>query len=374
MRVASSSIKASPKHQQIFETLRQEIHLGRYHPGQRIPSEAALVTRFGASRITVGRAVKDLERAGLVDRKAGSGSFVRQQAGPVPDHGLAFGLLIPDLGRTEIFEAICQGMAEAPQAVGHTLLWASPMSRDPQHSRASQAWEICRQYLARRVNGVFFAPLETTEGDDHINHRIVTEFHHANIPVVLLDRDFLPYPKRSRHDLVGIDNRRAGFAATRHLLDQGCRQLVFMSYPNPAATISERMAGFREALFASGLPVTENAVRHLSPGDEASLKKIMHGQRPDGLVCANDRTAGHLMHNLKQLGIEVPRDVRIVGMDDIAYASLLPAPLTTIHQPCREIGMAAVSAMMERLARPDMPARDILLECPLVVRKSCGAL
>ena len=69
----------------------------------------------------------------------------------------------------------------------------------------------------------------------------------------------------------------------------------------------------------------------------------------------------------------IPRDVRIVGIDDVQYAKLLPVSLTTVHQLCREIGVAAASAMLERLEMPHMPARDILLNCRLVVRDSCGA-
>ena len=79
------------------------------------------------------------------------------------------------------------------------------------------------------------------------------------------------------------------------------------------------------------------------------------------------------MQALIQLKYRIPQDVRIVGIDDVEYASLLPVPLTTVHQPCREIGVAAVAAMLERLAAPEMPIRDILLDCELVIRDSCGA-
>jgi DNA-binding LacI/PurR family transcriptional regulator len=62
-----------------------------------------------------------------------------------------------------------------------------------------------------------------------------------------------------------------------------------------------------------------------------------------------------------------------VGIDDVAYASLLPVPLTTVHQPCHDIGEAALHAMLERLDRPKAPARNVLLDCWLVVRESCGS-
>ncbi len=94
---------------------------------------------------------------------------------------------------------------------------------------------------------------------------------------------------------------------------------------------------------------------------------------PEAVVCANDRTAGRLMHTLLGLGHRVPDDVRLVGIDDVAYARLLPVPLTTLRQPSREIGIAAIAAMLDRLAHPDLPTRDILLQGTLIVRKSCGA-
>jgi GntR family transcriptional regulator, arabinose operon transcriptional repressor len=94
---------------------------------------------------------------------------------------------------------------------------------------------------------------------------------------------------------------------------------------------------------------------------------------PDAIVCANDRTAGLVMHTLQSLGHHVPNDVRIVGIDDVHYASLLPVPLTTLRQPCREIGVAAMAAMLERVSRPALAPRDIFLHTPLVIRKSCGA-
>ena len=67
----------TPKHRQVYRSLEREIRDGRFQEGDRLPSEADLVRQFGASRITVGRAVRDLQRAGLVERRAGSGTYVR---------------------------------------------------------------------------------------------------------------------------------------------------------------------------------------------------------------------------------------------------------------------------------------------------------
>lgn len=357
------------KHAQVFTTLRREIQSGRWKPEQKLPSEAQLVRRFGLSRITVGRALRDLQAAGLVQRRAGSGTFVRRsRAGS----SLSFGLLIPDLGDSEIFEPICQGMMASPLAREHALVWGSGTGTDS--SKEENAWQLCRHYIERGVSGVFFAPLEITPAKDEVNQRIVRALDDARIPIVLLDRTVLRYPEPSQHDLVGIDNRRAGYVITEHLLRLGCRRVAFVGVPNAASTVDAREAGYREALHAWNVPFERPLASRIDPDDIATVRALMQQQRPDGVVCANDRTAGRLMHSLRRLQYDVPNDVRLVGIDDVEYASLLPVPLTTLRQPTRQIGDTALSVMLDRVARRDLPRRDTLLHCELIVRESCGAI
>jgi DNA-binding LacI/PurR family transcriptional regulator len=218
----------SPKYRQV--TALKEIQSGRLKKGDRLPSEAELVPAFGASRITVGRAVRELQAAGLVERRAGSGTFVRS---PQAARALSVGLRSPDRGETEIFEPICQGMMASPLAREHVLIWGSPSGS----SKEERAWQLCRQYIDRSVSGVFFAPLEAPREDNDVNERIARALDEARIPIVLLDRTVVPYPGRGHHDLVGIDNRRAGYIITEHLLRLGSRRIAFVSMPNAAATV-----------------------------------------------------------------------------------------------------------------------------------------
>jgi GntR family transcriptional regulator of arabinose operon len=360
----------NPKYRQIFDRLARDISSGKYAPGQKLPSEAALVRLFGSSRITVGRAVRELKEQGLVQRIAGSGTYVRPRL--QKDAGALFGLLIPDLGETEIFEPICQGMAGAPQASQHGLLWGRSDSSGS--TKEEQALGLCRQFIERNVAGVFFAPLELTPEKDETNLTIATALDKAHIPVILLDRCIFPFPQRSRYDLVGINNRRAGYLATEHLLKQGCRRILFVADLSTTSTVEARIVGFRDALFARNLSIEPHSVQCMVSIANGALRQILDNLRPDGFVCVNDRTAGRLMQGLLALGHQIPREFRIVGIDDVEYAKLLPVPLTTIHQPCREIGQAAMAAMLDRIKNPDMLARDILLDCKLVVRASCGSV
>jgi DNA-binding LacI/PurR family transcriptional regulator len=362
-----SRVLEAPKYQQVFSALRRDIQSGRLGRGERLPSEAELVRQFGASRITVGRAVRELQAAGLVERRAGSGTFVKA---PQVAGALSFGLLIPDLGETDIFEPICRGMMASPLAREHALIWGSVSGGDA--PREDHAWRLCRQFIERGVAGVFFAPLELSAGKDGVNRRIADALDAARIPVVLLDRTVVAYPERGHHDLVGIDNRRAGYVITDHLLRAGAGRVAFVGLPHAAATVDAREAGYREALHAWKRPPDDALAKRLDPADEAAVRTLIETQRPDAIVCANDRTAARLMHTILRLGYRVPADVRIGGIDDAEMASVLPVPLTTLRQPSRQIGDAALAAMLERVARTDLPTRDILLQCQLIVRDSCG--
>jgi DNA-binding LacI/PurR family transcriptional regulator len=349
-----------PKYRQVFEKLSHEILSGKYPPGQKFPSEAALVQQFGTSRITVGRALRELSQRGLVERVAGSGTYVGR--GHVSADSLVFGLLIPDLGTSEIFEPICQGIAGAPTASRHGLLWGQVAAREA--PAEEQALGLCEQFMASNVAGVFFAPLERGAAARETNATIVARLEEARIPLVLLDRSVEPYPLRSRHDLVGIDNRRAAYLAAEYLAQQGAGQISFLAYAGGASTIDARIAGFRESCEGG-------AVYRVDEMTEASMGPMLRNFRPgDGFVCANDRTAGEFMKAVLALGYRVPAHLRIVGIDDVEYASLLPVPLTTVRQPCREIGEAAMETMLSRIARPNRAGRDVLVECRLVVRES----
>lgn len=348
-----------PKYQNIVDSLVESITSGGLQAGQKLPSEAMMVKRYSTSRITVGRAMRELQQRGLIERVAGSGSYVRgsgaSAAGP-----LVFGLLIPDLGETEVFEPMCQGIATAPEAGEHALLWGHSDANGS--SKAERAWQLCRQYVNRRVSGVFFAPLEFEAEALQTNRKILASLAEAGIPVVLLDRRPSNAPERNRPDLVGINNRQAGYLATEHLIRLGCQRIAFLAYHGSETTINARYAGYLDALSAYGL---RTAIE--------SLDEIRAPEEVQAYVCINDRVAGELMHLFLYRRVRVPEDIRIVGIDDVSYAGLLPVPLTTVRQPCRAIGALALSTMLDRIHHPHLPSRDILVDGELVIRKSCGA-
>lgn len=366
----NDSAKRTTKNDRIVEFFRTRIQDGTYKPSQRLPSETALCARFGVTRATVGKALRELEHAGLIARRQGSGSFVRRPDG---HRTLTLGLLVPSLGEGEIFEPICNAIATATAAHGHRLLWGQFASSEPT-DRCVQAERLCQSYIEQKVDGVFFAPVELADAMYEANARIAGLLSRAGIPVVLLDQDVVKFPGRSAFDLIGIDNRRAGYVLASHLLDQGCERIAFVARPHSAQTVDARIAGYRGALLDRHRRIDTDRVHFGDPDDPAFLDALLKGkQRPDAVMCANDYTAAKLIAALLRRGVRIPDDIRVTGVDDLKYASLLTVSLTTIRQPCRAMGEAAAHALFERADHPAMPGRDILLDFQLVPRDSSGS-
>ncbi len=367
-----SDADAVPKHRDISRQLLAEILAGKYQATDRLPSEAQLVKRFGVSRPTAARALRDLQDEGLIERRAGSGTYLREQAKPASLRQL--GLLVPERGTTEIFEQICGELSSLARAHDYALLFGgaalAPGEADAsrEHARA-----VCDRFVEQRVAGVFFAPFETVADREEVNRDLTERLRGAGIPLVLLDRDVVGFPRRSSFDLVSIDNFAGGFLIAEHLLKLGCKRPVFLARPGSAPTIDARIAGMREALDRVGRAWAREWVLLGDPEKPGWVRARIADGSCDAVVCANDLTAAQLLRTLEGLHVRVPRDLRVAGFDDVPYAALLTPALTTMHQPCRDLAVTAFRALAERMADPALPTRTLMLAPRLVVRESCGA-
>jgi len=358
------------KHHSIYEHVRNAITSGEYPVGHRVPSEAELSARFDACRHTASRALRELERQGFLIRRRGAGSFVRRRYSVECN---LFGLIVPvgEPGKS-IFGRMCGHMARLAQSNGFALLWGDPLSAEAD-VQIDRAEKLCDQYVARKVAGVFFAPLEVPAQRLSVNRKIAERLRNAGITVVLVDRDIYDYPDRSEFDLVGIDNRHSGYVVTKHLIDLGCRRIVFIAGPMTVATVTGRIAGYRDALLRHGITPDPKWVDCGDVHRRDEFCARIRTSDADAYVCVNDYTAALVMHHLAAMGIRVPQDVRLVGFDDVEMARLLPVPLTTLHQPAEQMGDVAMKLMLERMADPNLAPRHVMLNCELVVRESCGA-
>lgn len=368
----SEDSRSSVRFPEIARQLRDEVLASRYGSAGRLPSETQLVRRFGVSRPTVARALKVLVDEGLLERRAGSGTFVCNGVKTKTSNKL-LALLIPGLGNTEIFQLICGEIASLARMNDYGLVWGgSDQPRlDPELS-LQQTRQLCLQFIDRGVAGVFFAPHEFVK-EKEFSREMAEMLRDAGIPVVLLDRDLTSFPNRSDFDLIAIDNFAGGYLLAEHLLKLGCKRIHFVAKPLSASTVEARIAGVREAFARRNLNPGPNWIHFGDPEDKKFVRNLAGPTRPDAFICANDHTAALLLRELHQCRVSVPGDVRVVGFDDVKFATLVSPPLTTMQQPCREIAHTAFRIMMERLSDASCPPCLSVLTPRLVVRDSCGA-
>lgn len=373
------------KHLRVYEQLVQGVLQGDYEQGKRLPSDSDLAEQFSVSRPTIAKAVLELEKKGMVERRGAAGTFVRAQRA---DKTAKLGLLMTRLQLTpsdfgdfvSLYSMVVSQISLTASESGHVLLM-NELPLGDEDELIAHAWDICRQLIEMQVKGVFFMPLEVAGEKRHINYRIAEAFDNAGIAVTLLDRDIDTRPTRSKFDIVGVNNEQGMFELTNYLITSGYRRINFISGKVAVSSVLDRISGYEKALRYHGVTPDPKRIRQFEifpftdRDEEAERKAVIHlmeGSDADALVCANDRTAAIVMKYAPQLGIRIPDDLGIAGFDDEAFCSYLPIPLTTMRQPARAIGAEAVRVMLSRIASPQMPGRDVLISPELVVRSSCG--
>ena len=191
-----------------------------------------------------------------------------------------------------------------------------------------------------------------------------------NMPVVMIDRD-LP---NVEVDAVLTDNQLGGLLATRHLLELGHTRIACIAGPSSITPSAERIIGYRKALEEGGILYDESLILrgdyHAQSGMEITHAILKMDPRPTAIFALNDLMALGALRAAAEAGFAVPRDLAIVGYDDLDIARFTNPPLTTIAQPKKEVGARAVSMLVDRISRKSGPPSRLLLPPELIVRRS----
>ncbi|MCH6256519.1 GntR family transcriptional regulator [Puniceicoccaceae bacterium K14] len=356
---------SKPTYLQIFDEVKKNIRNRNLSPGDMLPTDNELAERYGVSRPTVAKALGLLSKEKLIIRRPGFGTQVLAPG----KSDLTVGLLMPHMHETEIFEPICSSITETANLDGMQIVHPSELNLRNDSRAIAEA--LTQKFIDLKVHGVFFTPVEHL--DDHqeeFNLSILERLHEAGIRVVLIDRDVYPWPRRTPYDLIGIDNIEAGYVMTNHLIQNGCRNLAFVTEGNPAMTVQQRIIGSREAHVQNGLRARDLSMMECDLRAQEQVAKQLIESKIDGVMCANDATAAPLLRALLNLGVEIPKDMKVCGIDDVKYASLLSIPLSSYHQPCKDLGKIAAKTMMDRILSPDRPPHRVTLSGDIMVRSS----
>lgn len=353
------------KYAAIVDALRAELRTRT--AGERFWSEHQVALRFKVSRPTAARALSELCFDGLVERRVGSGTFVRTTGAQSVAPGRTFGLLLSGLGTTEVWDPLSAWLTRVCSSRGISVRmgWqVAPL--DDVVTTVAQAKDL----VAQGVDGVLFSPLEIVPDRERENLSICDVFTQAGIPVTLLDRDVLDFPARSGFDIVGVDNVGAAAEIGRHVAATGRTRPRFFSRPHYPSTTDLRVAGCAIALAHAGIELPRDWHVTGDPADPEAVAAFLDEHRPDAVVANNDRTAALLIQTLARLGRRVPDDLAVIGFDDVVYSTLLTVSLTTIRQPFDDIARTAVRVLLDRIDDRDAPPRTTMLPGALIVRES----
>ena len=269
------------------------------------------------------------------------------------------GLVVLD-SANPFFAEVARGAEERAAEHGVTVLLGSS-GQDA--ARENAYLDLFRE---QRVNGVLLTPLALDDARAEI-------LETAGVPIVLVDAEVdgeLPS--------VAVDDVEGGYLAVQHLLQQGRRRILFAGGPASVRQVADRLEGARRAL--AEVP---DATLEVSSTDELTvlagrlvgeeLARRDAEDRPDGVFCANDLLAVGVLQGAAILGkLRVPEDLALIGYDDIDFAQSTVVPLSSIRQPAREIGAAAVDALFATLGDPDAAPQRIRFRPELIVRASTG--
>src|SRR5574339_469434 len=182
-----------------------------------------------------------------------------------------------------------------------------------------------------------------------------------NMPVVMIDRDV----PNVQVDAVLSDNQLGGYLATRHLLELGHTRIACIAGTSSITPSAERLIGYRRALEEAGLPYDEKLIvrgdYHAQSGLELTHFILKMDSRPTAIFALNDLMALGALRAAAEAGYSVPRDLAVVGYDDLELAHFTNPPLTTIAQPKKEIGVQAIHLLVDRMSRKNpAPSRLVL--------------
>jgi len=267
------------------------------------------------------------------------------------------GVLIPDLANP-VFPPIVRGIESVLTEAGYTAIIANT---DNEAARARAALE---RFAARRVDGLVLATVARRDP-------LLARLRALGVPTVLVNRsvDAGGIPAVVNDDAAGIA------LAVDHLLALGHACIGHVAGPQRLSTGAARRAGYLAAINAGGAAVRESAVAvarsyEIGAGAQAARALLDAHPKLTAIVAANDLLALGCYDELARRGLACPRDVSVVGFNDMPFADRFSPPLTTVHIPHRLIGVEAARLLLEAIAAPATPEREIRLAPRLVVRGS----
>ena len=352
-------------YRQLADILRRDIENGTHKPGTMLPSMDDLASQFHLNKATVRQAIAELTAAGLVYSVPAKGTFVAEEDGERKDGLLAktpsigWVLSVSDGGNTgryhtEIMDAVQSALREIN---GHLLII---------NALHMTTVALCRVISEAKLDGIILVGGFDKETIRHLASN--------GLPAVLLDDTC----RGARIDSILVDNHGGGYQAVEYLASLGHRRIALVTGPADLQITKDRLAGALDAAEKAGITPSAIQILHgdYSPrsGRLAAAKIIAMRQRPSAVFFFNDEMASGALQTFHESSdLTVPRDISVIGYDDVLWASLTQPPLTTIHVEKDLMGKEAVERLKKRMTHPDHIPETTIIPTRLISRKTTEA-
>ena len=275
------------------------------------------------------------------------------------------GILIARINRPFI-ASIISGVEETARKAGYNVIISQ--SNDSYENEIANA----KALYDSRVSGLIVSLGMETKDTKHFK-----QFVDQNIPIVFVDR----VPAEFNSYRVIIDNYTAGYRATQHLIDQGCKRIAHFAGAQHLNVYNLRKKGYLDALRENNIKVSEELILDLDTmsfeeGSDATRALLNLSQPPDGLFSSNDTAAVSAILTAKTKGVKIPEELAIIGFNDDPMASIVEPALSTVSHPAVKMGEISAQRILDHSTRKlDSDISEItMLDTEIIVRSSSNKI
>ncbi|MHC4874161.1 MAG: GntR family transcriptional regulator [Planctomycetota bacterium] len=353
------SDKKNPVYSKLVEDIKAKIASSEYQAGSLLPSEAELGKVYSISRLSVRRALAELEAMNLIFKQAGKGTFVKQDNAAEKKKNAPIGFASPfpldnsnaHLFLGPVYKAVCDTCFD----LGYRVEWINHKAVD-EIEKDSLSGLICASWRS--------ADME-----------MLASSVDSSIPVVMINRT----PQQQRLFGIKVDDREWSRRAVNYMALLGHKKIAFISSSMSQAYAQQRLNGYRDSLSGNDIEFDQELLLSLSGHNSNTVHSQMveFCKNTDftALFIAEGISVSAVTMSLHQLGYDIPHDVSVFTFDDVpnSFAPLIP-DLNSIRMPLRQIGRQAVEMLDQFNTGQFAGERVQVLPCEMVIRDSCRSI
>ena len=357
-----------PRYQEIINSLQERIRKGEFGEDERLPSEARLMEEFSTSRITVTRALKELELRGIIYRIKGKGSFVSAAKSESRESRI-ISLVLPH--REDFFsggQQYVRGVYRSCREKGYLC----SVHYSEQSSRKER--QILEEIFEHQVAGAIIYPISSR------NINALSRLNISGFPIVFLDRSL----KELNLPVVTSDNFNGALELVNHLTEYNHKRIGFVGAMDSEA-VSLRYQGYCRALINRKIPLDPSLVitrfdreneeeqQILAEAEAITILKALIAEGATAVFCVNDLVAYRLMQAARNMGLTIPENLSIAGFDNMKYLADSNLELTTEAQDYEAITRDCVSLLMDIIENgPGKEPKSIKIPTTYIAGSSIG--